>query len=242
MNMAIDEAVMTGLREGHSTPVLRVYKWEPPTITIGYFQPASDIRFADCARDGIGVVRRLTGGRAVLHHEELTYSILCTETDFSPFSKRELFLFIARCLVESLDRLGIHSRVAEKSRGSSRSPNCFAAPAQYEIESDAEGKLIGSAQVIKGGVVLQHGAIPLTGSYTTIARYLNCDSLSFKAASSLNRVAAIEVGEQQLLGALKLGFGKHLLMEEGELTAFERRTAADLSREKYSQNAWNLRR
>ncbi|KPJ85163.1 MAG: hypothetical protein AMS17_14835, partial [Spirochaetes bacterium DG_61] len=118
MNMAIDEAVMIALRDDRSSPVLRIYKWSPPTITIGYFQPAADINFVKCEKDGIGVVRRLTGGRAVLHHEELTYSILFTEEDFSPFRKRELFLFIARCLLESLTLLGINSRISEKTRGS----------------------------------------------------------------------------------------------------------------------------
>jgi lipoate-protein ligase A len=242
MNMAIDEAVMLGLRQGHSTPVLRIYKWYPPTITIGYFQPAEDIDFEKCKRDGIGVVRRLTGGRAVLHHEELTYSTLFTEKDFSPFRKRELFLFIARCLLESLTLLGINSRISEKTRGSLKSPNCFAAPSQYEIESVHEGKLIGSAQVIKDGVVLQHGAIPITGSYSNIAKYLNSGSLSFKTSLSLNQVSEQPVREEELLRSLKRGFGKHLRLEEGTLNAFELACAKRLRDSKYSQQVWMLRK
>ena len=240
--MAIDEAVMIALRDDRSSPVLRIYKWSPPTITIGYFQPAADINFVKCEKDGIGVVRRLTGGRAVLHHEELTYSILFTEEDFSPFRKRELFLFIARCLLESLTLLGINSRISEKTRGSLKSPNCFAAPAQYEIESISEGKLIGSAQVIKDGVVLQHGAIPITGSYSNIGKYLNCENHSFKTALSLNQVSDQPVREEELLSSLKRGFAKHLPLEEGTLTAFELASAKRLRESKYSQQKWMFRK
>jgi len=240
--MAIDEAVMIALRDDRSSPVLRIYKWSPPTITIGYFQPAADINFVKCEKDGIGVVRRLTGGRAVLHHEELTYSILFTEEDFSPFRKRELFLFIARCLLESLTLLGINSRISEKTRGSLKSPNCFAAPAQYEIESISEGKLIGSAQVIKDGVVLQHGAIPITGSYSNIGKYLNCENHSFKTALSLNQVSDQPVREEELLSSLKRGFAKHLPLEEGTLTAFELASAERLRESKYSQQKWMFRK
>jgi len=139
VNMAMDEAVLTELQHKRSTPLLRIYKWIPPTITIGYFQPARDIDFDRCREDGIGIVRRLTGGRAVLHNEELTYSILFTNEDFQPFRKKELFTFIARCLLDSLKSLGISSRIAEKSRGDLKSADCFAAPAQFEIEA-TEGK------------------------------------------------------------------------------------------------------
>ena len=242
MNMAIDEAVMGDLRKGCSTPILRIYKWSPPTITIGYFQPATDINFEKCAQDGIGIVRRLTGGRAVLHHEELTYSVLFTEEDFSPFRKREIFLFIARCLLESLTLLGINSRITERTRGSLKSPNCFAAPAQFEIESMSEGKLIGSAQVIRDGIVLQHGAIPITGSYSNIAQYLNCTNLAFKATSSLNQISKLPVSEDALLESLKRGFGKYLLLEDGILTPSELSTAQQLRDDKYSQQEWIFRK
>ena len=203
-NMAMDEAVMTGLQHGTSQPLLRIYKWNPPTITIGYFQGAEDIDFKRCRQDGIGVVRRLTGGRAVLHWEELTYSILFAGEDFTPFHKKEIFTFIARCLVDSLSRLGIHAGMAEKTRGNIKSADCFTAPAQYEVESTGQQKLIGSAQTIKDGVVLQHGAIPYTGRYTDIAKYLKKDagsdrndaapkSAAPKSATSLSRVSGRSV-------------------------------------------------
>ena len=261
VNMAMDEAVLTELQHKRSTPLLRIYKWIPPTITIGYFQPARDIDFDRCREDGIGIVRRLTGGRAVLHNEELTYSILFTNEDFQPFRKKELFTFIARCLLDSLKSLGISSRIAEKSRGDLKSADCFAAPAQFEIEATegkppwgkenpgegkppwgkdnpGEGKLIGSAQVIKDGVVLQHGAIPLTGSYTAISKYLKGVGDSVKNASSLHRASGLKIGEHDLLRALKQGFGGHLRLEEGAFTGREEEKTLTLAKEKYPSDEW----
>jgi len=238
INMAMDEAVMIGLENGTSTPLLRIYKWDPPTITIGYFQKISDIDMKKCQNDGIGVVRRLTGGRAVLHHEELTYSILFSEEDFTPFRKKELFIFIAQCLVSSLHYLGIQSKIAEKSRGNLHSAHCFASPAQFEVESVKEGKLIGSAQVIKDGIVLQHGAIPLTGSYAEITKYLTEDAKSSKSVSSLADVSRARVEEEKLLSALKTGFGKYVHLMDGELNEKELQKTAELAENKYGTNEW----
>ena len=242
VNMAMDEAVFTGLREGQSTPVLRLYTWLPATISIGYFQKAEDINFEQCREDGIGVVRRMTGGRAVLHNEELTYSILFAEEDFLPFRKKDIFLFIAQCLVHSLEALGIESKVAEKTRGDLRSANCFASPAQFEIESLEQGKLIGSAQVLKDGIVLQHGAIPLTGSYRKISKYLSCDSDFVKSISSLNQASGSRVDPASLLSSLKTGFGQHVFLEDGGLNEFEETLTEQLSHDKYDTDAWTLRK
>jgi lipoate-protein ligase A len=240
--MAMDEAVMVGLRSHKSTPVLRVYKWAPPTVSIGYFQPAKDIDFQKCRQDGIGIVRRLTGGRAVLHYEELTYSIIFTEEDFTPFRKKDIFIFIAQSLVDSLKLIGIHSRVAAKTKGNLKSPNCFASPAQFEIESLQEGKLIGSAQVIKEGVVLQHGAIPLTQSYTNIEKYLKTGTDGFKNISSLNQASGFPINDKFLLLSLKDGFSKHLSLIDGELNDFEISHSKNLAVNKYSTEEWMFRK
>jgi lipoate-protein ligase A len=240
-NMAIDEAVMNGLRDGRSLPLLRIYAWDPPTITIGYFQHARDIDRERVRKSGFNLVRRLTGGRAVLHHEELTYSILFTADDFEPFRKKEIFRFIARCLMDSLALLGIRSEMATKSRGDARSANCFASPAQYEIESPDFGKLIGSAQVISKGVMLQHGAIPLTDSYAAILDYLTCDSPFQKENTSLNALAPSPVTEEDLLKALKRGFQDHLDLVDAVLTERELTDARELVENKYGRDEWNLR-
>lgn len=256
-NMAMDEAVLTGLQKNLSAPLLRIYKWNPPTITLGYFQRVNDIDFKQCEKDRIGIVRRLTGGRAVLHFEELTYSILFTEEDFTIFKKREIFIFIARCLVDSLNLLGIKSKIAEKTRGDLKSPNCYSSPAQYEIESSDRGKLIGSAQVIKSGVVLQHGAIPFTNSYANISKYLKYDAGSSQAgssqagsslagssqnATSLNQISKAKISERKLLDSLKIGYAKHLPLKDGDFTQYEYNLIQELAQNKYSQEEWLFKR
>jgi lipoate-protein ligase A len=241
-NMALDEAVLIGLQKEISLPLLRIYKWNPPTITIGYFQKSSDIDFERCRNDGIGIVRRLTGGRAVLHWEELTYSILFSKEDFTPFTKKDIFAYVAQCLVTSLSVLGISSNIARKTRGDLRSADCFASPAQFEIESAGQEKLIGSAQVIKDGVVLQHGSIPYSGAYANIEKYLKCDTNSPKSASFLSRIAGEKIGEEKLLKALKEGFHRHLPIIDGKLTKWELELTRELAKNKYSKSEWMFKR
>jgi lipoate-protein ligase A len=144
--------------------------------------------------------------------------------------------------VQSLQSLGIKSQVAAKTRGDLKSANCFASPAQFEIESLEQGKLIGSAQVLKEGVVLQHGAIPLTGSYREISRYLTADSDFSKSISSLNQVSDSMVDPKTLLSALKTGFGQHIPLEDGTLNEFEKEMTQQLTREKYGSDIWTLRK
>ncbi|UCB46294.1 MAG: lipoate--protein ligase family protein [Spirochaetota bacterium] len=241
-NMAMDEAILIGLQKGVSLPLLRIYKWNPPTITIGYFQKADDIDFERSKNDNIGIVRRLTGGRAVLHWKELTYSILFSQEDFTPFTKKDIFEFIATCLVESLSVLGIESNIAEKTRGNLHSADCFASPAQFEIESTSQEKLIGSAQVIKEGAVLQHGSIPYAGSYENISKYLKSDTKSPKSASFLSQIAGKNIGEDKLLSALREGFGRHLPLRDGEFTKWELNLTDELAKNKYSQSEWMFKR
>jgi len=241
-NMSIDEAVMIKLRENQSLPILRIYKWDPPTISIGYFQKSEDINFDRCKEDGIMVVRRLTGGRAVLHDIELTYSIIFTEDDFSPFKKKEMFQYIAKALTASLEELGVNAKMAEKSRGDLKSANCFASPAQYEIETPGKQKLIGSAQVIKNGVMLQHGAIPITTAYSRIDRYLNKDSGAIKSSSAITEASGKKISDSELLHALKRGFSHYFPLFDSTLTDEEEELAHYLAKTKYSTDEWNKKR
>jgi lipoate-protein ligase A len=131
--------------------------------------------------------------------------------------------------------------MATKSRGDPRSANCFASPAQYEIEAPEFGKLIGSAQVISKGVMLQHGAIPLTDSYTSITEYLTCDAPFQKENTSLNALAPAPVSEGALLEALRKGFHEHIPLVDEGLTGEEGAHAHELAETKYGSDDWNLR-
>ena len=165
MNMAIDEALYEAVAAGESPPVLRLYRWEPATVTLGYAQRAPDaINFEACRQYGFDVVRRTTGGRAVLHQHEVTYALIAP-TDHPLFAGGILdtYKVIARPLQSTLEQLGVTAElVPARDAGGRASLHdiCFTAPASYELA--VEGcKIAGSAQKRNDRAFLQHGSIPV---------------------------------------------------------------------------------
>jgi lipoate-protein ligase A len=158
--MALDEALMAHARET-GEGVLRVYGWCTPTLSLGRHQTARgcyDLERASAL--GVRFVRRPTGGRAVLHHREVTYSVTAPVGPMG--SLRESYHWINRLLVEGLHRLGVNAQVAA-SVGHAPPPGtapCFEVPVDGEIVARGR-KLVGSAQVREDGVLLQHGSILL---------------------------------------------------------------------------------
>jgi lipoate-protein ligase A len=163
-NMAIDEALLEETAAGRSLPTLRLYAWEPPTLSLGFAQPAADVDRDALRRLGWGLVRRPTGGRAILHTDELTYSITAPETDpLMQGGVLESYRRLSLGLLAGLRLLGVEVQADEGARGRAvRNPVCFEIPSQYEISAGGK-KLIGSAQARRLGGVLQHGAFPLGG-------------------------------------------------------------------------------
>lgn len=163
-NMAIDEAIMLNMaQETNPQPVLRFYGWKPPTLSLGYAQRyAKEVLEEACVQAGVDVVRRPTGGRAVLHQYELTYSVIAPEEDDQVSGTIiESYLKISRALLKGFQALGITAEMAARSGVSKGiSAACFDAPSWYELVVGGK-KLVGSAQVRKEGILLQHGSIPL---------------------------------------------------------------------------------
>ena len=157
-NMAVDEALMERARLTGDA-VFRVYTWAQPTLSFGRNQTATGVYDATRARDqGIAVVRRPTGGRALLHHHEVTYSV--TAPLANTLSLRESYGRINRLLVDGLQRLGVAVEIAaprERAVAPTAAP-CFERPAAGELVVDGK-KLAGSAQWRDGEVMLQHGSI-----------------------------------------------------------------------------------
>jgi lipoate-protein ligase A len=157
-NMAMDEALLLRARRTGET-VYRVYGWADPTVSLGRNQAARGWYDLELARaTGIGFVRRPTGGRAILHHREITYSVAAPVAAFG--SQRESYRAVNRLLLEALRTLGVDAREADSS---SRAPvpglaPCFEAPVAGEVVAGGR-KLIGSAQVRDGDAFLQHGSI-----------------------------------------------------------------------------------
>ena len=247
LNMAVDEALAAAAGEGRSPPTLRLYGFSPPTLSLGRFQRARELvdpRFL--AGEGITLVRRPTGGQAVLHDRELTYSVALGRDHLEPFSKREIYQFIAGLLLAGLQALGIRGQSSRAALGSPRNPDCFRSTGQYEIADAAHRKLIGSAQVVTRLSSLQHGAIPLDGSYRRISGYLRAaPEEGHGTPSSLGEELGREVGYEEASESFARGarFALERLglrLQPGELTAEEQDQAAALLAEKYSRDEWNL--
>jgi lipoate-protein ligase A len=254
MNMAIDEAITEGVRDGRVPPTLRFYAWEPACLSLGYAQPVSDVDFSCLAARGWEVVRRLTGGRAILHTDELTYSIAVPiDEPRVAGGVVESYRRLSRGLMLGLDQLHApvqSNKSADGARGF-KGPVCFEVPSDYEITANGR-KLLGSAQTRRGEVVLQHGALPLTGDLSRI-----CDVLSFESemdrgkakqrvlarAITLEEALGRRISMARAVGALMTGFAEalNLEFEEASLSEMEMARAEELRATKYTTKEWTHR-
>ena len=161
-NMAIDESIMKCYSDGERKPTLRIYGWNPPAVSIGYFQTIENaVNIQACKDFGIDIVRRLTGGRAVLHEHEITYSIIIEENyPKIPKSIVESYKFLCKGILRGLKLAGadVSLESGKKNIREVSSQACFDSPSTYEIVCEGK-KLVGSAQVRKNGIILQHGSI-----------------------------------------------------------------------------------
>ncbi len=162
-NMSVDEALLTSLQQGLGVTTLRFYRWLPATVSLGYFQNAADVDLAAIDRLRLGLVRRPTGGRAILHDDELTYSLVVPAAALpGGRSVGRSYLAISSGLLAGLELLGVGARVGQsRTTRSAISPGCFALSTRADLTA-AGRKIIGSAQTRRRGFILQHGSIPLT--------------------------------------------------------------------------------
>ncbi|HET6232851.1 MAG TPA: lipoate--protein ligase family protein [Longimicrobiaceae bacterium] len=171
-NMALDQALAASVREG-GAPVLRFYRWTPACLSLGRNQPARGRYDLDALhRAGVEVVRRPTGGRAVLHDRELTYSVAVAEGALG--SPREAYAAINRALVGGLRRLGVPAQLQPETGVRAPVPSlapCFKDPTEGEVVV-AGRKLVGSAQRREDGVILQHGSLLLDGDQSEVRAFL----------------------------------------------------------------------
>jgi lipoyl(octanoyl) transferase len=254
LNMAVDEAIARGIAEDLAPPTLRFYAWEPPCVSVGRHQSLAALNVRKCAEREYDIVRRPTGGRAILHTDELTYSVSARQDD--PLMSGlvlDVYLRLAAGLVEGLRRLGVQ---AEPAPGTSRpgpdvSAACFEVPSAYEIMAGGK-KLLGSAQNRRAGFVLQHGSLPLSGDLTRLIECLvlptpaEQEKLKYSLtehATTLEKAAGRSIGFEEAGTAMAAGFADALEIElcPGELTDAERTWAAELERDKYGHPDWTER-
>ena len=254
-NMAVDEAIYCSYLSGFTPPTLRFYGWVPPTLSIGYFQAIEkEINLTGLAERGFGLVRRNTGGRAVLHHHELTYSVVAGTKDGLPDSLLGSYLYISRALVDACRVFGVlaelHEGVAgaaEKAKGTGA---CFDSPSWYELTVNGR-KLVGSAQLRQQGSFLQHGSVLIDFSALDLGSVLKLngmplDTWAQKMESKVTsfKDQGIEVTTTELIKEIINSFQKlyNIHLDEGTLTPAELAMIEKLIDEKYANNNWNLLR
>jgi len=237
-NMAADEALMEYAGTPGALPVLRFYAFSPPTLSVGRFQATSGVfDFDALERDGITFVRRPSGGQAVLHDQELTYSAVAGRHLVGGLSKREFYRFIVPILLAGLDRLAVHGFAADGGAGSNN-PDCFASTGEYEIKGSGGRKLIGSAQMVSRHAVLQHGSIPLGPSNRRIRAYI-LSGAEENTSSSLSEETGRAVTFREAADAFSQTAGALLAAVPSEPTADELSRAVALLRQRYEKSAWN---
>jgi len=244
-NMAVDEAILRAVAAGDVPPTLRLYAWDPPCLSLGRGQPVEDVDRGAVAAAGYGLVRRPTGGRAILHIDELTYSIAAPEGEERVAGGVvESYRRLSQGLMRGLALLGVRGVVAEerlKNRGA-EGPVCFEVPSDYEITVGGK-KLVGSAQMRARGAVLQHGAVPLTGDIARICPLLrgHPDPEGVRArATTVERALSRPVSWEEAAEALIEGFAEalDLRLDPGDLTEEEQVAARALLAEKYGTAEW----
>jgi lipoate-protein ligase A len=177
-NMEFDEHLARRLVKGSGSPTVRVYGWKPYALSLGYHQSDQDIDIVRCQADGIDVVRRPTGGRAIFHAQELTYSVVIHSKGKSV---AQVYALIGEALLRALEHLGVEAEMSNASLNFSElysdplrrtSVSCFANTSRSEIQYKGK-KLIGSAQRRYGDVVLQHGSLLLGPEHRRLAEYIS---------------------------------------------------------------------
>lgn len=261
INMATDEAILLAHSTGDVLPTLRFYGWHPAAVSLGYFQNAeTEIDLAQCDALGIDIVRRLTGGRAVLHEQELTYSITVKESNpLIPSTITASYRYFTLGLLAGLKKLGIFAELSmpraaygKRVKEHHSSAACFDAPSHYEITHKGR-KLVGSAQVRKYGVILQHGSILLKFSPSNLAKIVKISSPEKRhnfintlstCVTSIEEICGTLVTPEDLRDAILAEFGATLgiTTKYGTLTSVELETISALRESKYSQPHWNLDR
>jgi len=242
-NMAIDEYLLLSLPEKET--VVRFYRWEKPTASLGRGQKVEQVLDLEgCRRLGVDVVRRPTGGKLVLHHQEVTYSICSGDTATFTDTLAGSYRLISLGLIEGLKLVGLDAVLAPYTEAAySRSVwPCFARPAQNEVVV-AGKKIIGSAQRRLGTRFLQHGSIPLAPQSDWLRQISRLEDASLPLAmisveEALGRAMTFELMVPLLVEGLKRFF--QVEFEISQLTDIEAKKVESLERLRYANPAWTF--
>lgn len=253
--MAVDEAILESVSSKMQFPTLRLYDWFPYTLSLGHAQHVADVNISTLQDHNWTLVRRPTGGRAILHADEMTYSV-CAPLDDPSIGGGvlESYQKISNALLLALEIIGINAESKQKKPSDStlsQDPVCFQFPSDYEI-TYKEKKLIGSAQARKKNGVLQHGTIPLFGDITRIIDVLsfsdeiskqNVQTRLIDRATTIKESFGKDVSWFALASAISEGFCRQLDIEfvKSSLSKQELTRSVQIYHEKYANDTWTMR-
>lgn len=254
-NMALDEAILESVANYQQSPTLRLYSWNPFCLSLGYAQPISDINVKLLEKKGWDLVRRTTGGRAILHAEELTYSVAAPQDD--PRVRGSVLVSyrkISKALLYALELVGVKAESKlnrTKPIPAQTSPVCFEVPSNYEITYHGK-KVIGSAQARRLNSILQHGAIPLSGDITRIIELINpkqnsnneSDAKYLESrACTLESITQKQISWQDMTNAMIRAFHEKLMVDfsPSQVSSEEKKRALELIKLKFANPEWTNR-
>jgi lipoate-protein ligase A len=246
LNMAIDEYLFQSLDENPQT-LVRFYQWEKPTVSLGYSQKISNVlNLRYCQDQGIDIVRRITGGKLVLHHNEITYSLCSSDSQTFTSSLQCSYRLISQGLIRGLEKMGLKPSLAQVTPFHYKKGNlpCFSYPALDEIEI-AGKKIVGSAQRRIGRRFIQHGSVPLEENY----ELLKAVSFSDKEEAplhfiSLSQALGLPVSFEWAVEHLKAGISEYfgVNLEPRSFNAREWEIILKIQKGRYENENWMLQR
>lgn len=244
-NMALDEALAVSVRSGSSPPVLRFYGWKTPSVTLGRFQRISDIDLVFCREQGIPVVRRPTGGRAILHDDELTYSFSArTEGNYFSGGLLRSYRNISEACCQALQRIGLQADAKkQRERGTvlAGSPLCFQSCSYGEMQVNSR-KIVGAAQKRWADGLLQQGSIPYAHNEDLMLKIckITRDDLHRCMAGIRETMPELDAAalKNALIAAFEDRFAVRLVSSSPSPAELDQ--AQKLLEQKYLHDAWNL--
>ena len=257
-NMAIDEAMFFEYASGNIPPTLRIYSWNPPALSLGHVQdPKRELNLSNCQKEDISFVRRITGGGVIFHHNELTYSIVCSLDDIKAQDRsvRGVYRRLSSFLIEAYAELGLlaqysidHAKTnnlpvpSNETLAQRRDHFCFASNELYDIVINGK-KLGGNAQRRKKNLIFQHGSIPLKLDLKEAISFMQIIPPALEnKVSSLNKLLNRDIQFDEFKGVIQKAFQETFstTLSKGSLTNKEIKLAEKLKQNKYTKSKWNL--
>ena len=246
LNMAVDDYLFQSLGDKPKT-YLRFYRWEKPTVSLGYSQNIQKVVDVNsCQKLGIDIVRRMTGGKLVLHHKEVTYSLCSSDIKAFTSMLMDSYRIISQALMRGLEKMGLKPNLAETPPSSYKRGDlpCFSYPAQNEIEIKGK-KIVGSAQKRAGSKFIQHGSIPLEEDEgllesVTSLKGEKSEERKISLSEALGKKVSFDWAVEYLISGISDFF--EIILIPKDFNAEEKEAILKIQKEQYENSEWTFGR